>query len=335
MDNTKKCKFSILMPVYNVEKYVAKSIESVLNQTFEDWELIVIDDGSSDTSGRIIETYSNLYDRIHVYSQDNHGLLYTRRKGIELAKGEYIVFLDSDDFLEDTCLERIEKCLSKNNNIDIVLYCGYLYQNDERIIEIPFLFKPGIVNKDDIIDIFISSDNVNAIWLKATKASLLKMDDTDYDQFFDNSYGEDKLQFLFPLTKANTIYYLDARLYYYRYNPESLTRKITIESIRKKLHPEVWTMLIEYMKKWDRFSREDQRTMGEYYYRYMIGIFSTSYASEDARQRKEAVKFMWKEYIPDFLKSFRIVNRLSIKERLKLFIMMNNIDILRGRHFRK
>lgn len=315
------------MPVYNVEKYVAKSIESVLNQTFKDWELIVINDGSSDSSERIIKIYSDMDDRIRVYSQANHGLLYTRRKGIELAEGEYIVFLDSDDFLEDTCLENIEWCLSKNNNTDIVLYCGYLYQNEARIIQIPFLFEPGFVNKDDIIDVFISSDNVNAIWLKATKASLLKMDDIDYDQFFSNSYGEDKLQFLFPLTKANTIYYLDERLYYYRYNPESLTRKITTESIRKKLHPEIWAMLVEYMKKWNRFSREDQCAMGEYYYRYMIGIFSTSYASEDVQQRKEAVKFMWKEYRPDFLKSFRIINRLSVKERLKLFIMMNNIDI--------
>lgn len=97
-------KLSIIIPVYNVEKYIHKCLESVLNQNTEDYEVILVDDGSPDNCPKICDEYARRYDNISVIHQENAGLSQARNAGIEAAKGDYIVFLDSDDWIVDGCL---------------------------------------------------------------------------------------------------------------------------------------------------------------------------------------------------------------------------------------
>lgn len=99
--------FSIIVPVYNVEKYLVRCIESVINQTFKDFECILIDDGSLDNSGNICDEYSLKDSRIVVVHQNNAGVSAARNTGLNIAKGEYICFCDSDDWLEDSLLEQL------------------------------------------------------------------------------------------------------------------------------------------------------------------------------------------------------------------------------------
>ena len=108
-------KFSIIIPVYNVEKYIKKCLDSVFNQTYKDFEVIVVNDGTKDNSMDIVKEYD-----VKIINQRNGGLSSARNKGVEKAKGEYIIFLDSDDYWENELLEKIS--LSINNKPDIVRF---------------------------------------------------------------------------------------------------------------------------------------------------------------------------------------------------------------------
>lgn len=119
-------KLSIILPCYNVEKYIAKSIQSVLNQTFTDFELLVVIDGSPDGSKAIAETFSD--ERITIYEKPNGGLSDARNYGLERAKGEFVYFMDSDDWIEPNLLEDNLKII-QDENLDFIIF-GYI-QDDE------------------------------------------------------------------------------------------------------------------------------------------------------------------------------------------------------------
>jgi len=109
---------SIVMPAYNAEKYIEEAIQSVLMQTYKHWELIVIDDGSTDNTRSIIDTFKD--KRIHLISQENAGVSAARNRGIDIVKGEYITFLDADDTLSNISLKSRVSMLKNNKKLDVV-----------------------------------------------------------------------------------------------------------------------------------------------------------------------------------------------------------------------
>ena len=113
-------KFSVIIPVYNSEKYLKECLDSLVNQTFKDFEIICINDGSTDNSKKLLEEYANKDDRINVYSQENQGVGAARNYGMTLAKGKYINFLDSDDILSANALKSAYEFLEKHAEIDVV-----------------------------------------------------------------------------------------------------------------------------------------------------------------------------------------------------------------------
>ena len=100
-------KISIVVPVYNCEQYIKKCIKSILNQTFKEFELILIDDESQDQSGEICEEYAKLDKRIIVIHQKNQGVSKTREKGLKIAKSKYVTFIDSDDYIKEDYLYKL------------------------------------------------------------------------------------------------------------------------------------------------------------------------------------------------------------------------------------
>lgn len=111
---------SVIVPVYNVEKYIRRCIESILNQTYTNFELILVDDGSSDNSGTICDEYANRDNRIIVIHKENGGVSTARNAGIDVARGKYIMFVDSDDFLAYNCLELL-LAASRNFMVDLII----------------------------------------------------------------------------------------------------------------------------------------------------------------------------------------------------------------------
>ena len=124
-------KISVIIPVYNKEHYVLETIKSLLAQTFQDWEAIVIDDGSKDNSAKVIKSVKD--SRIHFYQQTNHGVSYTRNKGIKLSKGEFIALLDADDIWFPDYLETMMKLATRYPTYSV--FC--VAQKDRPINTLP------------------------------------------------------------------------------------------------------------------------------------------------------------------------------------------------------
>ena len=121
MKVAEEIKVSVIIPVYNVEKYLIKCIDSVLAQDYSEYEILLIDDGSTDKSGMICDEYANKYSNVKVFHQENKGLGGARNTGIDNATGEYIIFLDSDDYIEKFTLSTVMNKASADN-ADLVIY---------------------------------------------------------------------------------------------------------------------------------------------------------------------------------------------------------------------
>ena len=125
-EKMKQITLSVIMPVYNGEQYLNYSIQSVLNQTYKDYELILVDDGSTDHSLEICEKYQSKDKRIRVISQENKGISGARNAGIDIATGEYITFMDSDDVIQSKMYEIMLNHMV-SDGLDLIM-CGLLEQ---------------------------------------------------------------------------------------------------------------------------------------------------------------------------------------------------------------
>ena len=182
MGNSKR--FSILVPVYNVEKYLRKCLDTLTEQNESSYEVILVDDGSTDNCGRICEEYQNRYPEIvRVIHQPNMGLVMARRTGIKNAIGEYFVFVDSDDFVEKNLISKLNEIVSKHNP-DMILY-GATYFDGNRFL--PF-YKPLypestlVTDKKTYYAATLKHTISNGIWGKAVKRDIVDIE-TDYSKF--------------------------------------------------------------------------------------------------------------------------------------------------------
>lgn len=138
-------KVSIIVPVYNVEKYIHKCLDSLVNQTLKELEFIFVNDGSPDSSSKIIKEYAKKDKRIKLLNKENGGQATARNLGLEHAKGEYIAFLDSDDYVKENMYETLYN-RAKKDNLDIVICNNYLVYKDSIVEN-----DPGITNKKEKI----------------------------------------------------------------------------------------------------------------------------------------------------------------------------------------
>ena len=201
---------SIIVPVYNAEKYLSSCIESILNQTYSEFELFLINDGSSDSSGEICDFYAKKDERIKVIHNENHGVSYTRNNGLQLAKGEYIIFCDADDqYKKDYIMKMLNAVL--DSNADLVI-CNYSYLRG--ISEKPICNRnTGEIDKNEVYQrIFIDNTIGGFVWNKLFKKSLLN--GLNFDEHM--QICEDTYFLCSYLKKANKIYYLGESLYLYR-----------------------------------------------------------------------------------------------------------------------
>lgn len=144
---------SIIVPVYNAEKYIHKCIDSILSQTFADFELLLIDDGSRDNSGKICDEYANKDFRIKVFHKENGGVSSARQYGTEKANGEYIIHADSDDWVESNMLEDLYNCATKEN-ADMIICDYYIDYKDNTFI---IKQKPSELNHKNVLkELFIN-----------------------------------------------------------------------------------------------------------------------------------------------------------------------------------
>lgn len=208
-------KFSILVPAYNVEAYLPECLKSFSEQIYKDFEVIIIDDGSTDRSGKICDTYCNAHKNAYVIHKENEGLISARREAIKRARGEYCIFCDSDDFLENNALLELSKVIDECCP-DLLLYNAYTYDGVEKKPFFENVFQEGeIRDKSSIYDKLLLSYSINSICIKAVKRTILDKE-RNYEKFYGCNFGEDLLQSI-PLVKlAKSVYYINKCLYNYR-----------------------------------------------------------------------------------------------------------------------
>lgn len=164
-------KISIIVPVYKVEKYIHKCIDSILNQTFEDFELILVDDGSPDKCGEICDEYAKKDNRVVVIHKENGGLSSARNAGIDISTGEYIGFIDSDDYIEVDMYELLYS-LCEEHSCDIASCSSIIYFQDRIVVNGGH--KLEIHNKKEAMKTMLNGKLYDeVVWVKLFKKSVI------------------------------------------------------------------------------------------------------------------------------------------------------------------
>lgn len=191
---------SLVMPVYNVERYLSRALESVQNQTFKNFELIIVNDGSTDKSKDIAEFFCNKNENFILINQENEGPSVARNTGLKICKGDYIGFMDSDDSLEPEFLESLYNAAIEND-ADIVCCNFNLYYPERKLkIYMPFTSFPGVYSKTKALRKLILDMGIHYfVWNKLSKREL----------FFDNNLTFDKMYFEDISTSPKLFYYAD------------------------------------------------------------------------------------------------------------------------------
>ena len=258
---------SVIVPVYNVEKYLEECLDHITHQTFTDIEIICINDGSTDNSANILNEFGKNDNRIRIISQKNQGLGASRNKGIELAKGDYIYFMDGDDYLELTALEELLE-ISKKHNLDFAIFkiSNFNETTKEPITDeyysMPYLKKrvgENVFKYDDVSDIALELA-VNAY------GSFFKRQFIDDLRFPEGLLFEDNVFFTKALFKADRVYFYDKYLYNRRVREDSLSNSISLGLLDTI---EISDMLLDLIDEYGY-----GRYKGELYYRIFTNIYS-------------------------------------------------------------
>lgn len=209
---------SVIIPVYNIEEYISKCIDSVAGQTYRNIEIILVDDGSKDGSGQICDEYAKADNRIKVVHKQNGGLSSARNAGLDIAKGDYITFADGDDFIENTTYEENIKYLIADDTIDAVQYPTYFkYGTDEAYISnTP---PQRIDGKEALWHAFMTSGYHCAVWDKIFRAGVFKE-----IRFPQGLTSEDIYIIPELFGTIRSAYISEKGCYYYNLRPGSITK---------------------------------------------------------------------------------------------------------------
>lgn len=222
-------KFSVIVPVYNAENYLHKLVESVLQQTYKDYELILVDDGSTDGSYALMKQYAKRYDQIKAYTKENTGPGMTRKFGFEKATGDLLFFVDSDDWITNsTVLEKIHNTFIKHSTVDVLFF------DREDIIGNT---KEVIRGFEEIEKGFHNINEIREVIRPGLGAKILKRNILTPDMFIESKVFEDLFTTYLYLEKCNTFYYSSKSYYtiYHDVNSNSLSSNETAESFNKSL----------------------------------------------------------------------------------------------------
>lgn len=282
-------KISIIVPVYNVEKYVVRCLESIRNQVWTDYEVIIVDDGSTDDSGKIAEEYCKKDSRFSVFHKKNGGLVAAWMDGVGKSTGDYIGFVDSDDYIDYTMYQKMaEKALKYD--ADIVL-CNHFYDSREAGGKLQVHHNPiseGFYTGERLEEIkvkafpelgkdYISPARCNKLIRKTLLESNLKYCNSNV------SSAEDVMSMVPNLIGCNSLYYIDAPLYYY------ICRKTSISNSFNDRYFEKYKTVIELLSQAIRDKEKPFEEKEKQLYNF-YGTLWCIYISRAAISEKEKEK---------------------------------------------
>ncbi len=278
--------FSICVPAYNAQKYLRTSVDSILSQSFQDYEIVIIEDGSTDGSAELCDQLANEYpQKIRViHNHENKGLLLSRRIFFQHAKGDWFLAVDADDRLADGALERIRSAI-EHYHCDLILYdlvCIRLNSEVERFtvpLNENYLYTGA--EKKRVYEQTAQNNYINSMCTKAIKRTIVDMD-TDYTLWRELQVGEDLFQTYPILDRAESILYMKTPLYQYMKRKDSLTNRSIQNWYEQKCI--LWDREDEYIQKWsmgDEYSTTIIRGRLRSFIVYIDQLFADDSSKDD------------------------------------------------------
>lgn len=222
------CLISIIVPIYNPGKYLYKCLESLVNQTKKNYEVVLVDDGSTDGSEKICKEYCQNYDNFHYFYKENTGVSDTRNFGIEKSCGEYITFVDSDDYIDEKYTEKAEKIIKQNYEMIIFNLVNVKGENKENVV---FMECSQDVTCPKVLDKYFKTYYLSSSCKILYKKSMIISNNILFKK--DLNYGEDMLFSIVAYVNSKKTYYLNYCGYYYMINENSATQTDNIEKRKK------------------------------------------------------------------------------------------------------
>lgn len=300
-------KVSIIVPVYNVEKYISECITSLIEQTYENIEIIIINDGSTDKSKEICQELKEKDERIIFITKHNSGVSDTRNIGISKSTGDYIVFVDSDDYIDKHYIEEMVKGMKEEEFIDMAV-CNYveLYKN--------VLLHGGsnltdnliITNKEAINDIYKLKSFGGYLWNKIFKNDIIRKYNIRFNK--EIHMCEDMLFLLTYLSECNHIKRIPKELYFYRMRKSSM--------IWNKDEIKYKTLYNAYNQMYKIIYKNDVK-MDYFYYMVLNSIFSNNLKLVNIQRYLQFNIFRAYDYV---CRSKNIKNKEKIKLKIKKYI---------------
>lgn len=217
-------KLSIIVPVYNLEKFVGRCLESILCQVNDEVEIIIIDDGSTDNSGTIIDEYAQKHSNIKVIHKSNEGISKTRNKGLVQAKGEYVLFVDSDDYIAGNMVKTmLNQAINKNADIVISKAVNEWPDQTKEDMFTKDFDESEVINGMEAVKRFWAGEINGHPWNKLIRRELMINNNIVFPE--DKKIYEDAPTLFKLYLKANRIAFVNKNLYYYVQHPGSVTKK--------------------------------------------------------------------------------------------------------------
>lgn len=306
-------KFSIIIPVYNVEKYLNECVESVLNQTYKNFEIILVDDGSTDSSPQICDSYAEKDNRIRAIHKENGGLSSARNAGIKNMTGDYVLFLDSDDFWDNNkALEHLSYIISEQKP-DVVCY-GYkeFYENTnelKNVICIPEISFEDLSTEGQLEALLTNGIFTSSACCKTIRTKLI----FDKDIYFvENITSEDIDWSARILLNAKSFALYNDYFYNYRQRDGSITHQIKYKNLE---------MLSNNIIKCINLAEKvEEGRLKDLYLNYVAYQYITFLHSSFLCEKNDKIK-----YLVDKMKNYRYLLKYHLNRKVKLVYLFNKL----------
>lgn len=300
-------RINVIVPLYNAEKTLHRCIDSIRGQSFKDYELILVDDGSTDGSGDICDAYAGNAHNINVVHKENQGVSHTRNTGLQNAVGKYILFVDSDDWIEERMLEKMVTAMTGKTDLVICGYNRVIYNEDYRLEKRIITENLTEIKVVDFLEGFHShfeSKSFCAIWNKLFRADLINNNRISFNEMM--SLGEDIIFNLDYLKKSRSIIYIEDSLYNYVVFSDNRSLSTRFNPNRLAVQVMIYTSIIDLLKEFEQFNRENEAYFNKAYSKAIV-VTVINYLTKSKGTYRER-----RNYLTVLYENREVMSRISL-----------------------
>ncbi|MBS6600274.1 MAG: glycosyltransferase family 2 protein [Clostridium sp.] len=310
---------SIIIPVYNVEEYIEECLKSILAQTYKDIELLIVDDGSTDNSLGLIREYENKFKKIRIFTQQNKGVSEARNLALNYVSGEFVLYIDPDDFLEPNMIEKMVNKAEKYNS-DITICGYYLYYSKDNANNKIFTYginENKTLSSLEVIDMMLNYKLQGQLWNKLFKKDLLINNNFKFEP---GRYIQDIFPVFKMVLKSSNITFIDEPLYYYRQRMSS-----TVNKKSKKLAEDYFHAMYSIM---NYVKEENIKVNKNSYIAFRTIVLSNFIAMYTNYKKNDVYKYFYKSEFKKLdikIHEFISLNNIPFKDKLRVVLWRTRV----------